>query len=442
MAFIEKKYVDLAGLQTFTNSLKDKLAANSSSAWSVNYAANAGVATNYKTEAGSASIADALKAKVDSTKFTEEIGNLVPKTATIAGVDLQDDITKSELLTALNVADGAQVNVIEEVHLKGSKETSFVKINPVEKVINIDLSNYALISDISSVFKYKGTVDYVKDLPVEATQGDVYHVRYNGDSGNSGLNAEYVYIDGSGWELLGPVVDFSNYYTKTQTDTAISDAIGTAKTEIETAYKAADSALETKLQGNIDALYKVVADGTDTGVIAGRLDAVETKAEANESAIGTLNGADTVEGSVAKKIKDAISDLDSTSSDGTANGGYVLSVTQTDGKVAVEKASFAGDVTTAGTNAVTGTAVSTYVTAQIGSLDVDNIGEAGSFISAVGETDGKIHATPTAFVTSVKASTTEADKIAPTEHAVRTAVDEVYGAFGRVDDADIQKLFA
>ena len=33
--------------------------------------------------------------------------------------------------------------------------------------------------------------------------------------------------------------------------------------------------------------------------------AVETKATANETAIGVLNGADTVEGSVAKALKDA-----------------------------------------------------------------------------------------------------------------------------------------
>lgn len=41
--------------------------------------------------------------------------NKVDKTTTIAGVDLQDNITKSELLTALNVADGAQVNAIESI---------------------------------------------------------------------------------------------------------------------------------------------------------------------------------------------------------------------------------------------------------------------------------------------------------------------------------------
>ena len=49
----------------------------------------------------------------DETEF-------VKKTTTIAGVDLEDNITKTELLTALNVADGAQVNVLESVKVNGS----------------------------------------------------------------------------------------------------------------------------------------------------------------------------------------------------------------------------------------------------------------------------------------------------------------------------------
>ena len=52
----------------------------------------------------------------DETEF-------VKKTTTIAGVDLQDNITDSELRTALNVADGAQVNVVETVKVNGSALT-------------------------------------------------------------------------------------------------------------------------------------------------------------------------------------------------------------------------------------------------------------------------------------------------------------------------------
>ena len=56
----------------------------------------------------------------------KEVGDeteFVKKTTTIAGVDLQDNITKAELLTALNVEDGAEVNIIESVQVNGSALT-------------------------------------------------------------------------------------------------------------------------------------------------------------------------------------------------------------------------------------------------------------------------------------------------------------------------------
>ena len=61
----------------------------------------------------------------DGTAWREvgDEGEFVKKTTTIAGVDLQDNITKSELLTALNVEDGAEVNIIESVKVNGSSLT-------------------------------------------------------------------------------------------------------------------------------------------------------------------------------------------------------------------------------------------------------------------------------------------------------------------------------
>jgi hypothetical protein len=56
----------------------------------------------------------------------KEVGDeteFVKKTTTIAGVDLQDNITKIELLSALNVEDGAEVNIVETVQVNGSALT-------------------------------------------------------------------------------------------------------------------------------------------------------------------------------------------------------------------------------------------------------------------------------------------------------------------------------
>ena len=421
-----KQYVDLAGLTEFKNLLVGKYTDGTYTVMTATNATNADIATNYKTADGSASIAEALKLKADETKLTEEVGKLVPKTTTIAGVDLQNNITAAALVSALD-ASSKIVNVIETVKVRNNGDADFSALKVNDKAVQIDLSNYAKVSDITAVLKFKGvkgTFDELKTVE-NPSVGDVWIVTEGAEY------AEYVYVDTNGgykWEKLGVGVDLSGYYTSTQTDSAITKAVGDAKTEIENAYKGADTALQNTLQGNIDALYKVDGENV-TGAIATRLSDVETKANANKEAINTLKGGEAVEGSVAKAIKDKIATLDSTSSaasDSDAKGGYVYSVSQTDGVVAVKTASFAGDVASAGSNAVTGTAVSDYVTEQIGALDVDDIGEAGKFISVVGETDGKIHATSAAFANSVKATTTDADKVAPTEHAVRTAIDGAY----------------
>lgn len=61
----------------------------------------------------------------DGTAWVELGDNslYVTKATTIAGVDLQDPITKTELLKAINVSDGAQVNVLEGVQVNGSDLT-------------------------------------------------------------------------------------------------------------------------------------------------------------------------------------------------------------------------------------------------------------------------------------------------------------------------------
>ena len=428
-----KQYVDLDGLSKFKELLVGKYTDGTYKVMTATNATNAEIATNYKTADGSASIKDALALKADSTKLTEEVNKLVPKATTIAGVNLQDNITAAELIDALDTSDASKkiVNVIETVKVKNNGETVFSPLTVSNKAVEIDLSNYAKVSDITAVLKFKGvkgTFDELKTVE-NPSVGDVWIVTEGAEY------AEYVYVDTNGdtdggynWEKLGVGVDLSGYYTSTQTDSAISTAVGNAKTAIENAYKKADTALQNTLQGKIDALYKVDGENV-TGIIATRISAVETKANANEEEISTLNGDENTTGSVAKAIKDKIDALDSSSSmasDSDTKGSYVYSVNQTDGKVAVKTASFSGAVDSEDTNAVTGGAVANYVTGEIAKLDVTDIGSAGSFISVVGETDGKISATATAFVSSVKAETTDTDDVASNEYAVRQAIDGAY----------------
>ena len=453
MAITGKQYVDLAGLTKFKELLVAGYETGKFTVKQATNATNAEIATKYKTADGSASIADALASKADSATLTTEVGKRVPKTTTIAGVDLQDNITAEELVSALDKSSKI-INVIETVKVRNNGETDFTPLTVSNKTVEIDLSSYAKTSDITAVLKFKGVESTLESLNTNhpASKDQVGHVWIVTEGAEY---AEYVCVDTNGdtdggykWEKLGVGVDLTGYYTKEQTESVIFTAVSNAETLIQTNYEAADTALKNELQGNIDALYKVVEGSADTGVIAGRLDDVETKATNNASAIATLKGGEEVAGSVAKAIKDKIATLNSNSSEASgsdAKGDYVYSVSQTNGVVAVKTASFSGAVASGDANSLTGGAVATYVTGEIAKLDVEDIGSAGSFISAVGETAGKIHATPTAFATSVNADTTASNNIAPTEHAVRTAIDSAYNMITSVpltgDSGSIASLF-
>ena len=72
-----------------------------------------------------------------------------------------------------------------------------------------------------SMFKYKGHVDTVSDLPSSGNEeGDVYRV-------SSEADAEYVWIEGDNahWEFVGKTINLSNFYTKSEVDDVISGVV-------------------------------------------------------------------------------------------------------------------------------------------------------------------------------------------------------------------------
>lgn len=114
------------------------------------------------------------------------------------------------------IEENAEVNIIETVKVNGTA------LEPdSSRAVNIDLSAYALKSDLTAVLEWKGTVPTYNDLPGDAKKGDVYHVEAK--------SAEYAF-DGTEWQELGSIVDLSDYYKKSEIDTkvkAINDTLAT-----------------------------------------------------------------------------------------------------------------------------------------------------------------------------------------------------------------------
>lgn len=96
----------------------------------------------------------------------------------------------------------AQANVIESILVNGTA------IAPSGKAVSItvpttvaalsDAAQYAKKSDLTNVYKYKGSVAAVSALPASATAGDVYNVE------DSGMNYAW---DGKKWDALGEIFE-------------------------------------------------------------------------------------------------------------------------------------------------------------------------------------------------------------------------------------------
>lgn len=152
-------------------------------------------------------------------------------------------------------ATGGQANVIETVKVDG------VALVPDEKkAVNIDLSKFALKSEIVNAMYWRGTVADVASLPTDAAVGDIYHVTATG--------GEHAW-DGSAWQELGSILDLSDYSTTEEVNGLISAAVaGKAnsadvytKGEADTAISGAvaDKATKTYVDEQL-ALKAVAAD--------------------------------------------------------------------------------------------------------------------------------------------------------------------------------------
>ena len=107
-----------------------------------------------------------------------------------------------------------------------SLDNSSASIVKNGSAVAIGMSAYALKSDISSAYIYRGSVAAEGNLPTTGlTAGDVYNIVAASSYGIAGTNVAWT---GTAWDALGGTVDMSNYYTKTEADANFIDVIGSA----------------------------------------------------------------------------------------------------------------------------------------------------------------------------------------------------------------------
>ena len=117
-------------------------------------------------------------------------------------------------------------------------------------------------------------------------------------------------------------------------------------------------------------------------------------------------------------ITNAINNLDVASVG--SNGGYIKTISETNGKISAARQPFDTSISSSSTanNAPTSKAVYDF----IGTLDVAAVGQDGSYLKTISETNGKISTTTQSFDTAINADST--DNNVPTSKAVKTYVSQ------------------
>ena len=297
------KFLDYAGLSKFLENFQTALAANDTEKFATDFAvAKAG-------KAGQLAVAKKIGISGDVTGTGVDFNGTqdITISTTIATVEasVSGQGGKKGLMTAPqaeklgSIAAGAQVNVIEEVQVNGVALTPSNKsVNVVipaatvtdvqtkltedgnyssaigtgSTVAKIDLSVYALKSQITSVLDLQGTKETYAELPTTGVKkGDVWLV--------SADNAEYVCTAVSpsiNWEKLGPTIDLSGYALK-------STKINNHKLESDITLNGSDIALSSNYAA-VSAAAPAAGDSLDTAVA--KLQA-EIGTKANTADLGT-----------------------------------------------------------------------------------------------------------------------------------------------------------
>lgn len=150
---------------------------------------------------------------------------------------------KGELDGKVNVNDSNYLNKIETIKLNDTALTISNKSVNIDTSLIDNLTNYYKKtetyskSEIDNLVTAKVNIAVVNTLPTEnISTTTIYLVPKSGGGASGNAKDEYINTTGTslGWELIGSTeVDLSNYYTKSETDAAISAAVPSQATDQE-----------------------------------------------------------------------------------------------------------------------------------------------------------------------------------------------------------------
>ena len=202
---------------------------------------------------------------VKDVRIEQDRRNAAKFVAKEAGKGLStNDYTTSDKTKLDGVETGAQVNVLEGISIVGG---AALQVDSDTKVASLDLSSYALKSDVASALIYRGSKDTFAELPESGnSNGDLWNIKIAGGTDRYGTDIKagdnVVWVEdpidptNSGWDVQGGTTDLSGYVE-------VETGKGLSTNDFTTSYKNALDSLVSGSQESFDSTD--IADIFDDG---------------------------------------------------------------------------------------------------------------------------------------------------------------------------------
>ena len=202
---------------------------------------------------------------VKDVRIEQDKRNAAKFVAKEAGKGLStNDYTTSDKTKLDGVETGAQVNVLEGISIVGG---AALQVDSDTKVASLDLSSYALKSDVASALIYRGSKDTFAELPESGNKnGDLWNIKIAGGTDRYGTAIKagdnVVWVEdpidptNSGWDVQGGTTDLSGYVE-------VETGKGLSSNDFTTSYKNALDSLVSGSQESFDSTD--IADIFDDG---------------------------------------------------------------------------------------------------------------------------------------------------------------------------------
>ena len=217
--------------------------------------------------------------------------------------DIEDKIwtvpAGTDIMAEIGAVDDKVDWVIDSIGTVPSGSTVMAEIGDVDSDLQgyktTVAETYATKSEISAAFIYKGSKDTYAELPSSGNKtGDVWNI-VNADPTHGVKAGDNVAWDWSSWDVLGGVIDLSNYFNKTSDD---ADDITEGSTHLfmtsaERTKLGQQSGVNTWDQSASDFDIKDLADSTDLrDTWSGKQDAISDLSNIRSRAEGSIQASD------------------------------------------------------------------------------------------------------------------------------------------------------